>query len=29
MLNRHRVDRSLLHPVLDGCRQQLTEAEVR
>ena len=26
MLSQHPVDRTLLHPVLDSCRQQLTEA---
>jgi hypothetical protein len=29
MLSRHPVDRTLLHPVLDTCRQQLTQAGIR
>jgi hypothetical protein len=29
MLSQHPVDRTLLHPLLDTCRQQLTEAGVR
>jgi transposase len=29
MLSRHPVDRTLLHPLLDTCRQQLTEAGIR
>jgi transposase len=29
VLSQHPVDRTLLHPVLDTCRQQLTEAGVR
>jgi IS5 family transposase len=29
MLSQHPVDRTLLHPVLDACRQQLTEAGIR
>ena len=28
MLSQHPVDRTLLHPVLDSCRQQLTEAGI-
>jgi hypothetical protein len=28
MLSQHPVDRTLLHPLLDTCRQQLTEAGV-
>ena len=28
MLSRHPVDRTLLHPVLDTCRQQLAEAGI-
>jgi transposase len=28
MLSQHPVDRSLLHPVLDACRQQLTQAGI-
>ena len=29
MLSQHPVDRTLLHPLLDTCRQQLTEAGIR
>ncbi len=29
MLSQHPVDRTLLHPVLDTCRQQLTQAGIR
>ena len=29
MLSRHPVDRTLLHPLLDTCREQLTEAGIR
>jgi hypothetical protein len=29
MLSRHPVDRTLLHPLLDQCRQQLSEAGIR
>jgi HEAT repeat protein len=29
MLSQHPVDRTLLHPLLDICRQQLTEAGIR
>jgi transposase len=29
MLSQHPVDRTLLHPMLDTCRQQLTEAGIR
>jgi len=29
MLSQHPVDRTLLHPVLDTCRKQLTEAGIR
>ena len=29
MLSQHPVDRTLLHPLLDKCRQQLTEAGIR
>jgi hypothetical protein len=29
MLSRHPVDRTLLHPLLDTCRQQLAEAGIR
>ena len=29
MLSRHPVDRTLLHPLLDTCRQQLTQAGIR
>jgi transposase len=29
MLSQHPVDRTLLHPVLDTCRRQLTEAGIR
>src|SRR5262252_2212236 len=29
MLSQHPVDRTLLHPVLDTCRQQLAEAGIR
>src|SRR4029077_14174400 len=29
VLSQHPVDRTLLHPVLDTCRQQLAEAGIR
>jgi hypothetical protein len=29
VLSQHPVDRTLLHPVLDACRQQLTQAGIR
>ena len=29
MLSQHPVDRTLLHPLLDTCREQLTEAGIR
>jgi Transposase DDE domain len=29
MLSQHPVDRTLLHPLLDTCRQQLTEAGIK
>jgi hypothetical protein len=29
MLSRHPVDRTLLHPLPDACREQLTEAGIR
>ncbi len=29
MLSQHPVDRTLLHPLLDTCRQQLTDAGIR
>jgi hypothetical protein len=29
MLSRHPVDRTLLHPLLDTCRRQLTQAGIR
>jgi hypothetical protein len=29
MLSQHPVDRTVLHPVLDACRQQLTQAGIR
>jgi hypothetical protein len=29
MLSQHPVDRTLLHPLLDTCRQQLAEARVK
>ena len=29
MLSQHPVDRTLLHPLLDSCREQLTDAGIR